>query len=79
MTYGGFNKDIKLDDGRVFNCQAVRIERPTTPGFPFVEKITPKAGMKAKIAGVMHEKAQGRFQMIPFSAGRNKTSGTEPN
>lgn len=70
MTYGGFNKGIKLDDGRVFNCQAVRIERPTTPGFPFVEKITPKAGMKVKIPGVMHEKSQGRFQMIPFSAGR---------
>ena len=67
MTYGGFNKNIKLDDGRVFNCQAVRIERPTTPGFPFVEKIKPKAGIAVKLAGVMHEKSQGRFNMIPFS------------
>lgn len=69
MTYGGFNKNIKLDDGRVFNCQAVRIERPTTPGFPFIEKIKPKAGIGVKLAGVMHEKSQGRFNMIPFSNG----------
>ena len=67
MTYGRFNKNVKLDDGRVFNCQGVRIERPTTPGFPFVEKIKPKVGIAVKLAGVMHEKSQGRFNMIPFS------------
>lgn len=70
LTYGGFNKDIKLDDGRAFNCRSVRIERPTTPGFPFIEKIKPKEGVTLKLGGIMHEKSQGQYRMIPLISGK---------
>lgn len=73
MTYGGFNPGIKLNDGHKYNAQAVRIERNTAPGFPFAMELTPKEGAKVKLAGVMHEKKQGEFKMVPLVQGQKVT------
>ncbi|MCG7654364.1 toll/interleukin-1 receptor domain-containing protein [Alteromonas sp. Cnat2-8] len=73
MTYGGFNPNIKLNDGREYNAQAVRIERNTAPGFPFVMEISPQNGSEVKLAGVMHEKKQGEYRMLPLVQGQKVT------
>lgn len=64
---------VKLNDGRDYSAQSVRIERSTAPGFPFVMELAPKDGMEVKLAGVMHEKKQGEYRMIPMVQGKKVT------
>lgn len=70
MYRGGFNENVKLENGAVFNCQAMAVERATSPGFPFVVEITPSEGVEVKLAAVMHEKKQGMYKMIPLVNGK---------
>lgn len=53
MYNGGFNKDVKLNDGRIFNALILGRQSPTTPGFPFTIQITSKGNNPVKVAGVM--------------------------
>ncbi|ENO3976372.1 toll/interleukin-1 receptor domain-containing protein [Aeromonas veronii] len=70
MTYEGFNPDITLNDGRKYNAQSIRIERSTAPGFPFVMELKPQNGYQVKLAGIMHEKKQGEYRMLPLTHGK---------
>lgn len=73
MTYGGFQPNVKLNDGREYGAESVRIERSTAPGFPFVMELEAKGKSQVKLAGVMHEKKQGEFNMIPLVQGKKVT------
>ena len=71
MVRTGFNKDIKLNDGRTFNAQMMAVERGTVPGFPFVaEIVAKKSDVPIQLAGVMHEKKQNEWAMIPLIDGK---------
>ena len=70
MCNKGFQEGIKLDNGATFNAQFVGVDRGTVPGFPFIVHITPNAEAQVKFAGVLHEKAMGKFSGIPVVAGR---------
>lgn len=67
MCISGFNKDVKLDDGRVLNGQLVALDRATTPGYPFIVKVTRQAGAVLKLVGVLHEKQHNQWHGIPLA------------
>lgn len=66
MFNGGFNKDIKLGDGRIFNALALSRQSPTTPGFPFTIKITSRDNNQVKVVGVMRAVSQHQYTSIPL-------------
>lgn len=66
MFRGGFNENIKLNNGSVFNGQMMAVESGTVPGFPFVIEILPNGGATVNLEGVMHEKKQGYWEPIPL-------------
>ncbi len=71
MVRTRFNKNIKLNDGKTYNAQMMAVERSTVPGFPFVVEITPKLdGISIELTGVMHEKQQNQWEMIPLNEGK---------
>ncbi len=70
MCNTGFNKGIQLSNGTTYNGQIVKVEKGTVPGFPLIVHITPSAGSKVRLAGVMHEKRMGEWAMIPIALGR---------
>jgi hypothetical protein len=73
MVRTGFNKDIKLNDGRTYNAQMMSVERSTVPGFPFVVEITPKSStISIELTGVMHEVKQNQWAGIPLNEGKRK-------
>ncbi|MHB1268549.1 MAG: toll/interleukin-1 receptor domain-containing protein [Acidithiobacillus ferriphilus] len=67
MCISGFNKDVKLNDGRILNGQLVALDRATTPGYPFIVKITCQAGADLKLVGVLHEKRYNQWHEIPLA------------
>ncbi len=67
MCISGFNKDVKLDDGRVLNGQLVALDRATTPGYPLIVKITRQAGAVLKLVGVLHVKRHNQWHGIPLA------------
>ena len=68
MCISGFNKDVKLDDGRVLNGQLIALDRATTPGYPFIVKITRQADAILKLVGVLHEKRHNQWHGIPLAS-----------
>ena len=77
----GFNKDVKLDDGRILNGQLVAIDRATIPGYPFIVKITRQPGATLQLEGVLHEKKYNQWSGIPLvlaNAGWNLIPSAPP-
>lgn len=70
MCRSGFNKDVKLDDGKLYNGQLIGVERGTVPGFPIVVEVTSPTNKEISIIGAMHEKQQGRWASIPLVHGK---------
>lgn len=70
MCSFGFNKDIKLNNGQIFNGEIMAVERGTVPGFPFIVEITKKGDKEIRLVGVMHEKKQNAWAMIPLIHGK---------
>jgi hypothetical protein len=70
MCNTGFHKDIKLNDGTVFNAQFISVEKGTVPGFPFIVEIKPQNGAKVQLSGVMHEKKMNEWAGIPLVFGK---------
>ena len=65
MFRSGFNKDLQLSSGLKTNAFFIGVERGTTPGFPFVVKLTQKTDHPIKINGLMRAVKKNEFQMIP--------------
>ena len=70
MVKMGFNKSVRLGDGREVNAQLMAISGATTPGFPFVVVIAPEQGKTVKLVGVNHEKTRNNWVPIPMSSGK---------
>lgn len=66
MVKQGFNKGVRLADGRVTNAQLMAVSGATTPGFPFIIEITPKSGKRVSLIGINHEKSRDNWVPIPF-------------
>jgi len=62
----GFNKDITLDNGGVFNAIGIApLGGAITPKIPMRIKITPTGQNEIKFKGVMHRKSDDHYGMIP--------------
>lgn len=67
MYMDGIFQEIKLDNGEVYNGKTLGIDRGTLPGFPFIIEITPQDKAEVKLRGIMHQKSQTRWELIPLS------------
>ncbi|MFA5433095.1 MAG: toll/interleukin-1 receptor domain-containing protein [Bacteroidales bacterium] len=63
--YGGFNKDIKLNNGKVINAQLMRGGMPITPKNPLLISVETINGSELKFIGVMHKSEEDRYDFIP--------------
>lgn len=63
----GFNKDLKLNNGKTVNGIFTSINRGTVPGFPFAIEAKSKNGVQIDILGVMHEKKKNSWNIIPLN------------
>lgn len=70
MCMTGFHSDIALSDGSKWNAHTLGVEKGTVPGFPFVVGLSVNGGSPLRFGGVMHEKRQGEWQMIPLVHGK---------
>ncbi len=66
----GYQDDLKLNNGQVFNGFFASVERGTSPGFPFVASLKPTGSEPVKFAGVLHEKSRGDYRPVPLIHGR---------
>lgn len=66
MYRSGFAKDMKLNNGLKSNGLYTSVDRGTTPGFPFIVKLTQKTDQPIKINGSMRAVGQNKYQTIPL-------------
>jgi len=62
--YGGFNKDVKLNNGNIINAQLMRGGLSITPKHPLLISIKTK-NAELKLIGVMHKSAEDTYEFIP--------------
>ena len=64
--YGSnFLEDVKLSDGTIANGVLLSRFTATTPGFPFIAKLTPKENTEIKFKGLMRAVSQDQFSGVP--------------
>lgn len=61
----GFNNDLKLEDGTTVNGIVLSRMTATSPGFPFIAKLTPKENTEIKFKGLMRAVSRTQFSSIP--------------
>ncbi len=66
MYQHAFHPGIKLDDGRVYNGAQIGDPSALVPKFPFRVKITWANGGNPKLHGVLHQKEETRWELIPL-------------
>ena len=66
FTEIGFNKNIKLSDGKTYNGIFVSVLRATTPQNPVIVVLTPKNGSNIKVDVVMKGENNHDFHSIPI-------------
>jgi hypothetical protein len=62
---GGFNKDIQLNDGRLFNAQVIAAFRGITPEMPLIIEISATTDNPIVFSGLMHQKTHDNYQSVP--------------
>lgn len=65
MFRGGFNKDIKLDNGQTFNGQMMAPFRGITPGMPLLIKVKANAGAQIQFVNLLHQKRHDFWAPVP--------------
>jgi hypothetical protein len=65
MFFGGFQKEIKLNNGKIYNGFSASIDRGTVPGFPFDVEITANGINTIQFVGVMRAINKDQYKMIP--------------
>ncbi len=63
--YGGFNKNISLNNGTVINAQLIRGGIPITPKHPLLISIETIDKSMFKLKGVMHKTEEDKYEFIP--------------
>ncbi len=71
MFFGGFNNEIKLDNGKSFKAVAMSDSEATSPGFPFIVELTQKMDKEIKVLGLMRATSKDRYEMIPMKIKNN--------
>jgi len=66
-VYGSrFITGLTLTDGRTINALLVARDTPTTPGFPYVAELCPKADVPIRLIGAMRIVSRTEFAGIPI-------------
>lgn len=63
--YGGFNKNIKLNNGDSINAQLMRGGLPITPKHPLLISVETINNSELKLIGVMHKSNEDLYEFIP--------------
>lgn len=71
MFFGGFNNEIKLDNGKSFKAVDMSDSEATSPGFPFIVELTQKMDKEIKVLGLMRATSKDRYEMIPMKIKNN--------
>ncbi len=70
MVQTNFHTDLQLtggqDPGRRVNALFMARETATSPGFPFIVKLTPKNAAEVKLVGLMRAMSRNQFGEIPM-------------
>ena len=66
MFFGGFNNEIKLDNGHIFKGISMSDSEATSPGFPFVVELTQQQEKEIKVLSLMRDVSEGRYETIPL-------------
>lgn len=64
--WGGFNSNIKLDNGEVVNAIYIKFPDNIIPGFPQRIFITEKGDTQVQIIGVLHPVNENKYIPIPI-------------
>lgn len=67
MTTKGFNKGIEMADGRILNGLLEGRESATSPGFPFIVKLTPTGEAPVRVEGLLREVARDDWRPLPYT------------
>lgn len=68
ISMGGFNSDIKLDDGSLHNGITIRpMAGVLTPAFPVGMQLKQKGTTKIELIGVMHEVSKHNWVSLPVA------------
>jgi hypothetical protein len=65
MFNGGFNKDVKLNNGKVVNAQLMKAPRGITPTMPLRISMKKTNGADLKFVGVLHQTSENNYTPIP--------------
>lgn len=65
MFYGGFNKDITLNNGKIIDGQMMRGNVPITPNNPMTITVETLNNSDFEFLGLMHKTGEGRYEFIP--------------
>lgn len=63
---GGFQKDVKLDSGEIYNAIMIGINRSTTPSFP-VEITLNSFDVPIQLKGVLRQISTTRYEPFPLN------------
>jgi len=66
MFNGGFNKDVKLNNGKIVNAQLMKAPRGITPTMPLRISIKKNNGAELKFVGVLHQSSEDNYAPIPM-------------
>jgi hypothetical protein len=68
--FGGFNRNLRLQNGSVCNGQLMQTERGTVPGHPFIIRAKPRTGHSVRLIGINHQRSQNQWVPVPVSVSR---------
>jgi len=63
--YGGFNKNIQLNNGNIVNAQLMRGGLPITPKHPLIISIETLNNKDFAFIALMHKTGEGRYDFLP--------------
>ncbi|MFW5887026.1 MAG: toll/interleukin-1 receptor domain-containing protein [Bacteroidota bacterium] len=66
MFNGGFNKDVRLNNGKVVNVMLMKAPRGITPKMPLRISVTRKNGVEFKFVGLLHQASEENFEPVPM-------------
>lgn len=66
MFFGGFNNEIKLNNGQIFKGVAMSDSEATSPGFPFIVELTQQKEKEIKVLSLMRATSKDIYETIPF-------------
>lgn len=66
MFTNGFNPNVKLDNGNIFNGQLIGVNRATTPTIPTKILVKTSSRTEIKLFGILHQTGFDRWEPLPI-------------